>query len=238
MMIAVPTTKLQNEVHRRLAEYGVNADMTPSVEEFLEKFGQSDLQAEVRRLYENGFGYRVKRTIRKYIKENEDMLSSAQLSVYEMYKKQTPKFDGSKCIITTHAMLLALQRRELKKYEIIVDEDILMTIFKGTGSISFQDMETILQERTCLRDLKDRIREILRMEDESIGNTDLFELDPRSLDTLYEEEMPIISSIPDFMASSTFYVDVDNEQVHYFRAKKNPRCKTNGCFCFHGSHAL
>ena len=221
-MIAVPTIKLQNEVHGRLAACGVDAEMTPSIEGFLEGFGDPGLQAEVSTLYEKGFGYRVKRRIKEYIKENEDMLAPEQVYAYETYQKRFPKFDGSCCIVTTHAMLLALQERELRKYEIIVDEDILMTIFKNTDAFSFQDMEAILHEGTHLQVLKDRIREILGMEDGSMGNTDLSELDPGSLDQLYEEDLPVVSSIPDFIASSSFYVDVEHEQVHYFRAKKSP----------------
>ena len=103
-----------------------------------------------------------------------------------------------------------------------MDEDILMTIFKNTDTFSFQDMEAILHERTRLQVLKDRIREILGMEDGRMGNTDLSELDSGSLDQLYEEDLPVVSSIPDFIASSSFYVDVEHEQVHYFRAKKSP----------------
>ena len=224
-MIAVPTIKLQNEVHGRLAACGVDAEMTPGIEGFLEGFGDPGLQAEVSTLYEKGFGYRVKRRIKEYIKENEDMLAPEQICAYETYQKRFPKFDGSRCIVTTHAMLLALQERELRKYEIIVDEDILMTIFKNTDSFSFQDMEAILHERTRLQVLEDRIREILGMEDGSMGNTDLSELDSGSLDQLYEEDLPVVSSIPDFMASSSFYVDVEHEQVHYFRAKKIPNVK-------------
>ena len=221
-MIAVPTIKLQNEVHGRLAACGVDAEMTPGIEGFLEGFGDPGLQAEVSTLYEKGFGYRVKRRIKEYIKENEDMLVPEQMYAYETYQKRFPKFDGSCCIVTTHAMLLALQERELRKYEIIVDEDILMTIFKNTDTFSFQDMEAILHERTRLQVLKDRIREILGMEDGRMGNTDLSELDSGSLDQLYEEDLPVVSSIPDFIASSSFYVDVEHEQVHYFRAKKSP----------------
>ena len=63
------------------------------------------------------------------------------------------------------------------------------------------------------------------MEDGRMGNTDLSELDSGSLDQLYEEDLPVVSSIPDFIASSSFYVDVEHEQVHYFRAKKIPNVK-------------
>lgn len=146
LMVAVPTVKLQHEVYGRMQYYGVDACMTPNITGLLGQLGQAGLLEEIQELYGKGFGYRVKRAIREYMENNKDRLDVGQLEALGKCLKGPGKLDGSKCVVTTHAMLLALPVGTLRKYEVIVDEDILMTAFKNTGSVSFQDMETSLEK--------------------------------------------------------------------------------------------
>ncbi len=106
-----------------------------------------------------------------------------------------------------------------------MDEDILMTIFKGTGSISFQEIGALLKKGGLSTYTADRLHEMLAMEDETVGHTGLCGLDIQGLEELYEKSLPIQLSAPDFLSSSTFYVDAQAEWIHYFNAKKIPNVK-------------
>lgn len=225
LMIVVPTIKLQFQVYERLQKCGVEAHSTPNIDELLKGLNLCCIQQEITELYRKGFGYRVKRTIKEYLEENRERLDKYEQDALENYLKAAQELDGSECVVTTHAMLLALPEKVLKRYEIIIDEDILMTVFKNTKSISFQDIETSLQNRIFSIDIENRMSEIIRMEDGSTGYTSLEELDKNQLEQLYEKKMPIRSAISEFIASATFHVDVQEEQVYYFCAKKIPNIK-------------
>lgn len=225
LMIAVPTMDLQRQVEKDLREDGVEAHTTPNVSETLRALDLEDLEDDVRRLYETGFGDRVRGTIKAYLEENEADLGADTIQGLRQYLQAYKKLDGSRHVVTTHAMLLALPAETLGRYEIIVDEDLLMAVFKGTGSIPFHELQTVSESGILPGPTASRIREILEMEDGSVGHTDLGTMSRESLDLLYASGLPIRSPIPDFLASSTFYVDVQGEQIHYLKAKKIPDVK-------------
>ena len=225
LMIAVPTMDLQRQVEKDMREYGVDTYTTPNVLETLRALGLEDLEADVMKLYETGFGHRVKKTIKRYLKEEQADLDMATKQGLEQYLKAHKKLNGQKCVVTTHAMLLALPAETLKQYEIIVDEDILMAVFKNTGSIPFYELQSLLESGALPAFMASSIQDILEREDGYVGHTDLGRMSRESLDMLYDKGLPIHSPVPEFLTSSTFYVDVQEEQVHYFKAKKIPDVK-------------
>ncbi len=225
LMIAVPTMDLQRQVEDDLRKCGVSPYLTPNKRESLRALGLEDLAEEVGRLYEAGFEDKVNLHIREYKKKHQEDMDAYTRKELEKLLQAHKKLDGGKCAVTTHAMLLSLSSETLKKYEIIVDEDILMTLFKNTGSVSFQELEALLESGTLPPIATSRIQEILGMEDGSVGYTGLNGLDCGCRDSLYNEGIFFHSPVPKFIGSSTFYVDLQEERAHYFYARDIPNVK-------------
>lgn len=225
LMIAVPTLALQRQVQEDLAACGVDAYTTPNVLETLRAACLDDLEADVMGLYGTGFGDRVKKTIKGYLEENKGSLDAGTRERLEQYLQTYKKLDGHRHVVTTHAMLLALPAETLRQYEIIVDEDILMAVFKDTGSVPFHELQAVSESGIFPDDISSRIQGILELADGYVGHTGMGSMDKGCLDLLYTSGLPIHSPIPDFLTSSTFYVDVQGEQVHYFKAKSIPDVK-------------
>lgn len=67
----------------------------------------------------------------------------------------------------THAELLALSENDLKGYQVIVDEDILMTIMKNMVSVSCEEVQRAISEGLFTGGLKKELSSLLNMEDGS-----------------------------------------------------------------------
>ena len=225
LMIAVPTMDLQRQVEDDLRKCGVSPYLTPNKKESLLALGLEDLAEEAGRLYEAGFEDKVSLRIREYKKEHQKDMDAHTNKELEKLLQAHKKLDGGKCAVTTHAMLLSLPSETLRKYEIIVDEDILMTLFKNTGSVSFQELGYLLDNVALPSAVASRIRAILGMEDGSVGYTGLHGLENGCRDLLYEEGIFFDSPIPKFIGSAAFYVDAQEEQVHYFYEREIPDVK-------------
>jgi len=225
LMIVVPTIKLQGQVYDDLKYTVKDLLVTPNVAKLLDFLNLDELRTEVNNLYDKGLGHRVKRTIKEYVNKYKDVLTQYQLSCVEDYLGFKKKLDGKKPVITTHAMLLSLPETVLDKYEILVDEDILMTIFKNTGSMTFSDLEQLLDLGILRGNDTKKIQQMMDMENGTVGKTGLSGIGTALLDWIYDEDIPICSSIADFMESDTFYVDRKEEIIRYFRARKLPDVK-------------
>lgn len=225
LMIAVPTTKLQEQVYYDLKYTVKDLVVTPNVKDLLNFLGMPGILEEVEGLYDRGFGYKVKHLIRKSIEENKDMLTKYQRECAKEYMELKKHLDGKHHVITTHAMLLALPETILNKYEILVDEDILMSVFKNTKSITFEELNMLLDTQMSYMVDSQRIKMIMNMEDMSVGKTGLSEPRTDLLDKLYEEGLSFRSSVADFLGSNTFYVDKKEEIIHYLKVRKLPDVK-------------
>lgn len=225
LMIAVPTTKLQKQVYDDLKYTVKDLVVTLNVKDLLNFLGMPGVLAEVEGLYDRGLGHRVKHLIRKSIEENKDILTKYQREYAKEYMELKKHLDGKHHVITTHAMLLALPESILNKYEILVDEDILMSVFKNTKSITFEELNMLLDTEVSYAVDGQRIKMIMNMEDMSVGKTGLSEPGTDLLDKLYEEGLAFRSSIADFLGSDTFYVDKKEEIIHYLKVRKFPDVK-------------
>lgn len=225
LMIAVPTINLQRQVENDLISCDVMPYLTPNKKEVLRTLGLDELADEVERLYEAGFDDKVNLSIKEYKKKHQNDLDTYTQKELGKLLQSHKKLNGSQCVVTTHAMLLSIPLETLKKYEIIVDEDILMTLFKNTGSIPFQELESLLESVPLPFAAGSRIQEIMEMEDGAVGYTGLNDLGDGIQDILYRKGIFFHSPIPKFLGSSTFYVDTQEEQVHYFYERKIPDVK-------------
>lgn len=127
--------------------------------------------------------------------------------------------------MTTHAYFLSLDVDILNRYEVIVDEDILMTVFKNTSSVHFSDLEWYLQQDFISPEQKRRIHSLMALPDKSVCKTGLGVLPPVCLEKMYENDDYGSSPIPDFMASDMCYIDTENQVIYFYWAKKFPEVK-------------
>lgn len=121
--------------------------------------------------------------------------------------------------------ILDYEKEILEMYEIIIDEDILMTLFKNSASISFDEINEILYRAEFSAEICQRLDSIMKLPDGCIEWSGLRRLLYGELDKLYEKELNVTASIADFMASDIIYVDQYQKQVHFLGMKKLPDVK-------------
>lgn len=222
-MIVLPTNKLQEEVANSLKSENVDVFVTPNIKSLTNEIGLRDLSEEIEELYEDGYGQRVKPRIKQYVKKEE--IAEWQKERLDTYLHMKDQFDGSKCIVTTHALFLGLESSILQRYEIIVDEDILMTVFKNTASISFEELRKVLSDGKLDIQWCQRILELLNSKDGTVYRCSKIKLSPAEIDGLYEQNLNIQGSLIDFLQADSYHLDLQNEKVDFFCARELPDVK-------------
>ena len=225
LMIVVPTNKLQMEVANELFIRNVEALVTPNVKHLLKILDWEDMIDEIEWLYLVGLGKMIKGRIRKRANEEIEQLSEWQKEQIENYLSFKDKLDGNMCVVTTHAMFLSLPEEVLQKYEVIIDEDILMSLFKNTGSVSFNDIKEALKNHVVPDFWSDRVKEILDMPDGKSDKTKMGHIYIEEICTLIESGVSISSSLSAFLGSDTFRINRQENEIEYFTAKKIPDIK-------------
>lgn len=223
LMIAVPTMDLQRQVEDDLRRCGVEPYTTKNKKDTIRMLGLDELAEKVGWLYEAGFDSKVNKAIVDYKNDNKDSMDPEICKALDRLLEATKRLNGRRCVVTTHAMFLSLPVEILERYEIIVDEDILMTAFKNTGTIPFCDLESALDSGCLPSDAAAFIQDILGREDGYVGHS--YGIDDSCIDQFYEGGLFFGSPIPKLLTCSTFYVDVQGEQVHYFNARQIPDVK-------------
>lgn len=215
LMIALPTIKLQNEVYDELIDRNLEVYKTISVSNMLDEIGLDELSEQVYGLYKKGLGAKVKTLIREYLLNNKDLYDYQKEQLQECLDTNKHLI-GDKMVVTTHAMLLRLPETILSRYEIVVDEDILMTIFKNTGSVSFDELEKFIKSKYITVDNKGRIETIMQMPNGTVDVTGLHEMFQVDLERMCSDESDISGPIQEFLKSSTFHVNLEAERIDYF----------------------
>lgn len=86
----------------------------------------------------------------------------------------------------------------MKEYEIIIDEDLLMTLFHMTGSLPVATVKNMLNCPLIVGDNQEQLREILKLQDNETLRVDFTPLSEKALDILYwhrkEFAGPVLSS--------------------------------------------
>ena len=224
-MIVLPTNILQEQVAKDLERIGVETFVTPNIKTLTKKIGLDDLSYEIEELYDTGYGQKVKPRIKEYLVENEKILSAWQREQIENYLDMKKQFDGSKCIVTTHALFLGLEECVLHQYEIIVDEDILMTIFKNNSSITFEELREAKKHGQLGAQCMRRICDLMDSQDGSVHKLKKIELDTSTIDNIYEQNLKIYGSLVDFLQADSYHVDLQAEKIDFFNARNIPYVK-------------
>lgn len=225
VLVAVPTNKLQDEVAEELKKRGIEVFCTPNINKILQHSGFQELQIEVQRLYDSGYGYKVKRKIREYQDKYADTMTEAECGMLEYYLNCREKLDGTSCVVTTHKLFLNLSEEILQQYEVIVDEDILMSIFKDTASISFDELYYAIAQGAVPEKYRYRVERLLQMPDESVGFTGIGKLCHGERDEIYEKDLDLDASLIGFLESLTYHIDGINKKINYFAGQPLPKIK-------------
>ena len=160
-VIAVPTNKLKHEVTERLSGKGLSVMETISLDEMN---GIEDLRRRVEVLYSLGLGRLLKGELRSYIKRYSDSVEVEiirAVAVCREYLKQESRWNEHAVIVTTHAKLLTMSDDMIKDYEVIIDEDIISTIFRNIRSVSVEAIKKIYGSGYCSQKMQDRMEELL-----------------------------------------------------------------------------
>ena len=224
-MIVLPTNILQEQVAKDLEDRGVEIYVTPNIKKLTERIGLKELSYKIEELYDAGFGQKVKPLIKEYIGTHEKELSVWQKEQLEDYLDMKNQFDGKKCIVTTHALFLAIEYSVLQQYEIIIDEDILMTIFKNTSSITFEELREAKKHGQLGPQCMHRICDLMDSQDGSVQRLEKIELDTLIIEKIYEQNLKIDSSLVDFLQADSYHVDLQDEKIDFFNSKKIPDIK-------------
>lgn len=224
-VIAVPTCKLQEEVARRLEEKGVRCYMTKSIYKELEHLGLPDLFDLVKEDYENGFGRHARKRIRAYYVKNKNCLNPYQLEKLKKILGKSQGISKERCIVTTHAYFLLMNLSEVADYEIIIDEDILMTLFKKNKEVPIEDIEYAVRHNIFCKHNTKLLKDILKMENEKARKVDFISLTDQEMDILYQEKYPFKGAIPLLLESECVSMDKVRNTVLFFKKTELQRRK-------------
>jgi len=196
-MIAVPTNILKHQVHRECIKAGIDAIKTPSIQEIRDELPQ-DIYDKIQTLYATGNHKRAN----IYLKEKAKEIPV--LKNYLEEKENVMNYHGH--IITTHHRVLYSNESWLKKYKIIIDEDILMTIVCNQEKIDLADVEEFSEKNRIPKTIRKYLNKLLSLSEEY----ELFSVEP------IEDHLDECSfNINDLMKGKYFYSD--GEYIYFYR---------------------
>ena len=197
-IIAVPTHRLARELATKAHSIGLDdIRLTPELPEFKD----AGIKQEIEHIYSVGAGELTIKNMWKILeKMRKDHPDYIALRKHISDSMNCFNYDGN--IITTHERLFYLNRNSevLKDHEVIIDEDIIKTMFP-TCSVSNDDMRRALNCNHFNIEAKDKISGILS----SVGYYHYAAGDVKVNDELLEKLNNINSNIIDLIRSSYIY---------------------------------
>ena len=129
-----------------------------------------------------------------------------------MLDKLTGRKDNSsifkeRCIVTTHSFFLMMDMASIQDYEVIIDEDILMTLFKGVSSMSLSDLKANSKLKKISVHNKELLNQILQMQDKEMKKVKFNKLNVVQLEEMYNQRETIKGSLPKLLESSYVVMD-------------------------------
>ena len=213
-IIVVPTLLLQWEVVSRLEKIGVKCCMTESIAIKVKNLGISELNELIEEAFECGYGVRIVKIIRNFRKEHYDQLTVEQKKGLEqILKKAKIEETTAQCIVTTHALFLLKEMYRMDEYVKIVDEDILMTLFRQTHVVPLKTLEKLLEEDWIFGDIEKTIRDILKMEDHEVMSLRSNGLPEKILDEMYLHRQKLEGPVPLLFGGTHVVMDKKNNKI-------------------------
>ncbi|MSS11310.1 hypothetical protein FYJ38_22080 [Clostridium sp. WB02_MRS01] len=223
IIIAVPTNLLKQQVVEELHIRGINAVVTPSIDEMKVP---EELVNEVKYYYDIGINRMAAKVLRKFIIDHEEERNPEIIMAVQKCKEYLSFYSNIKrfeYIVTTHARLLTLSDDDLKGYTVIIDEDILLYLFKNIKKVSLRTIEKVLCLDHCPLALKALLSQIKGTKDNTYKTvTPMSEEAIISEDDLYQ--YGISENVNDLVQASVYYKE-KNGDIQYFCPKMLPKAK-------------
>ena len=217
-IIAVPTIKLQREVAERIEAKGVACEITESIYTKITQLGIPELEKKLNRDFSQGFTRRGKKTIIEYKKEHMDELSPRQLEIFDqILKKRKIGYSGARCIVTTHALFLMKELYKMQDYEIIIDEDLLMTLFHFTSSLPLTDVEKLLEKPFIGDGNRELLKKILKLDNEETLQVNFTSLSESALEKLYEQRNEFTGPAPKLFDSTHVIMCKNKKEIVFIK---------------------
>lgn len=195
-IVAVPTNILKDEVYNRMIMSGITSVVkTHSITEIEQR--PDEVGETIKKL--NSFG--TYRDVKRYIKE---LAAKEEYEYLLKYIQPVECYDDSRVIVTTHKKFLNARKDFLENYEIIIDEDILLSSAKNTVSVLIEDLERISEfykVRYVLKNLKE-------------GEYIKADMESTYIDFATISERNISTNVNTFMKASALCRD--NKYIHCF----------------------
>ncbi len=157
IILALPTTRLKEEVYRRLKDMGVEAVMTASIDE---PGFPDEVSSRIHACYQMGISGTAQ-IIHEYLREHKNEMNTGVL-MCRKYLDNALELEKAGVILTTHARLLTFKEEFLKNFTVIVDEDILqMYLFNQITGVGTDTLQRVCRE-SSFDMLRDRAEAVLR----------------------------------------------------------------------------
>lgn len=164
-IMALPVTRLKEEVYERLKKMGIQAVMTASIDD--EGFPR-EVALQIRFCYDIGVSGTAQ-IIKDYLREHkgEDTMEVLMCRKYLENKKE---LEDARVILTTHARLLSFEKEFLDQFTVIVDEDILqLYMFNQIIKVNTKSLREACRE-SRFDQLRDRVETILETPEDTYGS--------------------------------------------------------------------
>lgn len=111
-------------------------------------------------------------------------------------------------MVTTHKMFLNLPLKILEQYEIIVDEDILMSVIKDNGSVSRKKITEALDAGIFSGEAEKRLKMLQNLEPEKA-----VKLEPLRISELSDKNMERFGDLVVLLGSQVFYYEENTQDI-------------------------
>lgn len=216
-LIAVPTCKLQDEVAERLEEKGVSCYKTVSLYNAIRRLGIEELSDIVQKDYESGFGRQVKKRIRYYYEQHKEEMNRLQKRELKKILSPQTETEDARCIVTTHAYFLMMDDRQFSDYEVIIDEDLLMTLFKKNGAVPISDIRFAINNKIFSKENTEELKKILKLDHEEARKVKFQKLTDGQLERLYEKSNSFDGPMPLLLESTYVAKDKNKGEILFFQ---------------------
>ena len=217
-IIAVPTDNLKEEIYQKAKNMGLSIEKTQSITQFREI---PELWNKIQYLYKQGAGKLVTPFLEYWNKKHGDP------QVKEYLKSLKKIFSGSHHIVTTHARLIYMKEDTLKKYKVIIDEDILKTAI----SLESIDIDKIKQIQNIFYEDSDYAKRISKILDYTGNKETYFTIKEGLPSSRFSKEfwkfflnlkIPVDFNLEILLTSKVFYYDKKNQKLYVMKANFPP----------------
>lgn len=214
LLIAVPTSDLKSELIQRIGKENI-FDIP-----FFDDLPLIGRRFDIQQYYNQGDFEKARQCI---IECARDVCEPEELNKFRVYlNPQIYLEQTSSCVIMTHARLLSLPDKILKRFEIIIDEDILYnSILVRVGSIKISTLKKILEKNYLSYAKREMIQDLLALKEKKCCiNRDYI---PNEIDTRIIKRCKTNDNIAEFLKAGC-YMKLD-DYIKYLPPIKLPKCK-------------